>query len=249
MNSYLRNLEKIEFVLTDRCTGRCKHCSQGDHRGGGAVLDADICCDAVKRIAGGYNIKTLLVFGGEPLLYPESVFRIISAARDANIAKRQVITNGYFTKDAEGMRQVAKGLFDAGVNDLLVSVDAFHQETIPISPVFEFVRAAASFGIPTRLQPAWLGGREADNHYNRRTKEILASFSDLNVPTSEGNRVFFEGNAPKYLPEYFENEVVENPYREDPCNVKCISFSPNGDVLGGNVYKNNILDLIRQYVP
>ena len=249
MNKHIKNLNKIEFVVTDACTGKCKHCSEGDHESCGEHIDPQTAADAVRKVAAECDIKTVMAFGGEPLLYTDAVYAIMTAAKEMNIPRRQVITNGYFSKNAEKIRFVVEQLAACGVNDLLLSVDAFHQETIPISPVFEFVRAAASFGIPTRLQPAWLGGREADNHYNRRTKEILASFSDLNVPTSEGNRVFFEGNAPKYLPEYFENEVVENPYREDPCNVKCISFSPNGDVLGGNVYKNNILDLIRQYVP
>ena len=31
MNQYLKNLNKIEFIVTYACTGRCKHCSEGDH--------------------------------------------------------------------------------------------------------------------------------------------------------------------------------------------------------------------------
>lgn len=31
MNEYLKNLNRIEFVITDSCTGKCKHCSQGNH--------------------------------------------------------------------------------------------------------------------------------------------------------------------------------------------------------------------------
>ena len=32
MNKYLKNLNRIEFVVTMACTGKCKHCSQGEHR-------------------------------------------------------------------------------------------------------------------------------------------------------------------------------------------------------------------------
>ena len=39
-----------------------------------------------------------MTFGGEPLLYPETVCKIHSAAKEMNIPKRELITNGYFSK-------------------------------------------------------------------------------------------------------------------------------------------------------
>ena len=61
--------------------------------------------------------------------------------------------------------------------------------------------------------------------------------------------IFPEGNALKYLAEYFTEERPENPYVEDPRDVRCVSFSPNGDVLGSNVYKHDIMEIIRDYEP
>lgn len=29
MNEYIKNLNRIEFVVTRACTGKCKHCSEG----------------------------------------------------------------------------------------------------------------------------------------------------------------------------------------------------------------------------
>ena len=59
--------------------------------------------------------------------------------------------------------------------------------------------------------------------------------------------IFPEGNARKFLAEYFADTSPENPYVEDPCDVRCVSFSPNGDVLGGNVYRTDILEILEQY--
>ena len=103
--------------------------------------------------------------------------------------------------------------------------------------------------MPIRLQPAWLLSRDDQNPYNLRTRQILDSFADMKITESDGNVIFPEGNAKKYLAEYFEGAIPENPYEEDPCDVKCISFSPNGDVLGGNAYKNDILEIIKSYAP
>ena len=43
--------------------------------------------------------------------------------------------------------------------------------------------------------------------------------------------------------------LPENPYVEDPHDVRCVSFEPNGDVLGGNVYKRGIIEILNDYVP
>lgn len=248
MNQYLKNLNKIEFVVTNACTGRCKHCSQGEHVACDERIDPKFAYDAVRRIAAEYNIKTVMTFGGEPLLHPNAVYVIMTAAKEMNIPHRQVITNGYFSKDAGQIRAVSEQLAICGVNDLLLSVDAFHQETVPLDTVKIFAAEAKKKGIPIRLSPAWLVSRDDDNPYNRKTREILDEFSKMNIPVGDGNIVFPEGNALKYLSEYFEASKPENPYVEDPRDVRCISFSANGDVLGGNVYQKDIMEIIKDYI-
>jgi hypothetical protein len=97
-----------------------------------------------------------MTFGGEPLLHPEAVFCAASTAKACGVPKRQVITSGYFTADEGKMEETARRLSESGVNDLLLSVDAFHQEFIPLEvPVF-FSRALKKYGVPVRTQPAWL---------------------------------------------------------------------------------------------
>ena len=249
MNQYLKNLNKIEFVVTYACTGKCKHCSEGDHTNCGEHIDPEIAADAVRKIAEEYEIKTVMTFGGEPLLYTDAVYAIMKTAMELNIPKRQVITNGYFSKNNDKIREVAEQLALCGVNDLLLSVDAFHQETIPLCLVKRFAAEAKKCGIPIRLQPAWLRSAVDDNPYNRKTREILDSFADMEIPVGEGNIIFPEGNALKYLSEYFTDELPENPYVEDTSDVRCVSFEPNGDVLGGNVYERDIMEIIRDYAP
>jgi hypothetical protein len=249
MNRYLKNLNKIEFVVTDACTGKCKHCSEGSHTACGAPIDPRTAADAVRKVAAVYPIETVMAFGGEPLLHPDAVYAVMQAATDARVPRRQVITNGYFSQDAAQIAAVAARLADCGVNDLLLSVDAFHQETIPLDTVMRFAAAARQVGIPMRLQPAWLVSVDHDNPYKRRTREILGSFADMGIAVNEGNIIFPEGNAARYLTGYFTHEIPENPYVEDPRDVRCVSFAPNGDVLGGNVYHTDVTDILETYTP
>ena len=246
---HFKNLEKIEFVVSYACTGRCKHCSEGDHESHGERIDPRAAADAVLKISREFDIKTVMAFGGEPLLYPDAVYAIMSAAVEMNIPRRQVITNGYFSRNVEKIREVAKRLSDCGVNDLLLSVDAFHQQTIPLDIVRAFAEEALSTGIPIRLQPAWLVDKLDNNSYNISTREILAALSDLGIIESDGNVIFPEGNAKIYLADYFGAELPPNPYVDDPSDIRCISFEPNGNVLGDNVYRRDIMEIIRNYTP
>lgn len=249
MNRYLKNLEKIEFVVTYACTGRCKHCSQGEHSMTGEYIDPRIAADTVRTVTESFDIKTVMTFGGEPLLYPEAVYAVQKAALKAGVEKRQLITNGFFTRDIDKMRGVTKGLYECGVNDLLLSVDSFHAEAIPMELVKAFAIEVKNAGIPIRTQPAWLVGKEDDNPYNLKTKELLCEFKAFGIEENEGNIIFPEGNALLYLKEYFGEVIPENPYLEDPFDVRCLSVDQKGNVLDGNIYRGHIEDILENYNP
>ncbi len=250
MNKYVTNLNRIEFVVTYACSGRCKHCSEGSHNVSGEHIDAKAAAKAVREIAKNYNITSLMTFGGEPLLYHEAVCAIHAEARKMNIQKRQLITNGFFSKDGAKIREVAEKLAESGVNDILLSVDAFHQEVIPLEPVKEFALEIKRHGISLRTQPAWLVGKDHNNTYNCRTMQILEEFEAMGIDQNDGNIILPNGNALKYLSEYFDmSKEYVSPYEENPADIRAISIEPNGNVLGGNIYKTDIMQILERYVP
>lgn len=250
MNEFIKNLNRIEFVVTMACTGRCKHCSEGEHIGCTGHIDGDAAAKAIVEVCQHYQIESLMSFGGEPLLFPEVVCKIHETAVKMGIPKRELITNGYFSKDKQRIKEVMAALADSGVSRMLLSVDAFHQETIPLEPVKYFAECVKETDIAIKLSPAWLVSENDDNPYNRKTREILEELAYLDIPVGDGNVVFPSGNAVKYLSEYFdENVEYTSPYEEDPRDIRAISFSPNGDVLKGNIYQKNITDILKEYRP
>lgn len=250
MNKYLKNLNRIEFVVTMACTGRCKHCSEGEHKTRGESIDKTTAAQAVRKIAAEYNIESVMTFGGEPLLCYETVCEIHQVARQMNIPYRQLITNGYFSKDFDKIKLVAQKITESGVNDILLSVDAFHQETIPLEYVKVFALAVKETGVQLRCHPAWLVSPENDNPYNNKTRKILNEFNQIGIEASEGNVIFPSGNALKHLSEYFDlTSEQKSPYWEDPKDVRAICFSANGNILGSNIYKENIEDILSKYNP
>lgn len=264
ISPYLK-VDRIEFMTTYRCTGRCLHCSVGDDLGktdGFPCVRTDEAVSAVKTLCEAFDIGSLMTFGGEPLLYPDFVCAVHAAARDAGVPRRQIITNGYFSRDIARIREVARALAESGVNDILISVDSFHQERIPLEPVMEFARAMKESGAARiKLSPAWLINEGAENAFNARTREIIARFDGTGIPVGSGNDIFMAGNAKKYLAEYYpppqlcmDQKCGEMPYTAPPTDISCLSIEPNGDVVAcspviGNIYKEDISDIIARYDP
>ncbi len=261
MNPYLKP-ERLEFIITDACTSDCRHCSHGGQlggRGNGGCIDRDIAVGAVRALAP--ELHSVMTFGGEPLLYPETVCAIHRTAAECGVPSRQLITNGYFTKDAEVRRRTAAALRDAGVNDLLLSVDAFHAEFIPWEVQADFAEALLAAGVPTKLSPAWLGGRGAVNRYNDETERLLERFTKLGLPVGEGNDISPDGNAAVYLKDSFPPfspdltaKCGETPYTDPPDRLRSLSVEADGDVVAcsfaiGDLHKSSINDIIERYDP
>ena len=249
MNPYIKNLNRIEFIITYSCTGNCKHCSESDLRKNGGNLDADAAVRALEKINAIFPLQSIMTFGGEPLLFSNTVIAIHNAAKKANILKRQLITNGYFSTDVNIIKTVAKNIAESGVNDILISADAFHQETIPLKYVLCFTENLLKNGANlVRVHPAWLVNKDDENPYNLQTKKILKNFEPLGVLPSNGNVIFPAGNALKYLAEYFDKDTpYVNRYEQDPKNIRSVCIEPNGNFLNCNINDTNFLDKLNEY--
>ncbi len=257
-------LNRIEFVVTYQCSGRCKHCSVSDRLNpadGHKHISLDHAAEAIGELSEMFPVSSVMTFGGEPLLYADIVCGIHKAAARHGIGSRSLITNGYFTKLDEQREQTAKMLKEAGIETLLLSADAFHQETIPLDAVYRFARYAKEAGINVKLHPAWVVNESHSNPYNRKTNEILAAFTDLEFPVSNGNNIFLAGNAALHLAEYYDKpklNLLETcgsmPYTEPLTEVTSLSIVPNGDVMNcgfvlGNIYHQSLREIVARYNP
>jgi MoaA/NifB/PqqE/SkfB family radical SAM enzyme len=259
MSRYI-SLKRIEFVVTNACSGKCKHCSWENFSNENVTAEAAV--DAVKRLSEKFQIESVMTFGGEPLLFADTVCQIHAAVTASNIPKRQLITNGFFSKDESKIDEVAKNLCNSGVNAILLSVDTFHQEHIPIEPVMLFAEALLRHNAPSlQVHPSWVVNEKHENPYNAETKRLLKLFIDTGINATNGNNISPSGNALKYLSEYLpppENVDLSLPCGSAPYTsrldaIDCIGINPNGDVHVcseiGNIYDSDIMDIVENYDP
>jgi len=264
MNPYL-HINRLEFILTDYCTGRCRHCSAAEmvaHPRKERHVPVEESCQAIRFLAEHYDMKSVMTFGGEPLLYPEVTCAIHRTAAECGVPCRQIITNGFFSREENRIREVAQSLADAGVNDVLISVDAFHQETIPLAPVRIFAKAVKAAGIEkVRFSPAWVVNEAFDCPENTRTREMLASLADTGLPVGSGNDIFMAGNAIDHLSHYYPPATLDMadhcgsmPYTEPLTHQTSLSIEPDGNVtvcgfVIGNVARESMADIVARYDP
>jgi MoaA/NifB/PqqE/SkfB family radical SAM enzyme len=204
-----------------------------------------------------------MTFGGEPLLYADVVCAIHQAAMQCGIPSRQIITNAGFPRLRAQSDSIARRLATSGVNDICISIDAFHQEYVPLEVVERNVCAYLDAGI-SKLQwnACWVVSPEDENPYDQRTREILQRLSYLPVRTGEGNILQPVGNAQKWLKDYLPAKnplpvgaCEDVPYANRLDEIDSISISPDGEVCIctdwkiGNSKEKDILSILDSYDP
>jgi MoaA/NifB/PqqE/SkfB family radical SAM enzyme len=261
MNKYLEP-NRLEFTVTEKCSGKCKHCSVGEKKSN-SHIDVEVAKNVVNDLSKKYSLNSIMTFGGEPLLYSDTVCQIHTMANECNIKHRDIITNGYFSKNKDIIDKTSENICKSNASDVLLSVDAFHQETIPLEPVKYFAESLLRHGVlQLRTHPAWLVNEKDINPYNEETHKIINEFRNIGIEPTEGNIIFPAGNAVKYLGKYFSKiDAIDifspcgsMPYTGKLDEITSLGINPNGDVLVcsikiGNVYENSIIDIVNNYDP
>jgi sulfatase maturation enzyme AslB (radical SAM superfamily) len=263
MNKHI-NLNRLEYIVTYQCSSKCIHCFFTDEeKGSPKHIDTELAVQILRDVGRQYALESVMTFGGEPLLYPEVVCAIHQEATKLNIPSRQVITNGYWSKDRRKTRSITRALARAGVNNIAFSVDAFHQEHVPLEHVKLTATALLDAGIPTiKWNPCWLVSEGDDNEYNRKTRTILKELSELPIRVGCGNTVEPNGKALTHLGTYFQrtfkwskNSCQEIPYTDRLDDIRSICVEPNGDIpacpafMMGNATRQSILEILEGYNP
>jgi hypothetical protein len=226
-------------------------------------INKSLAVRIVRKVGEKYKPESIMTFGGEPLLFPEIVCAIHEEAMNVGIPYREVITNAYWSKDSKRTEKIAKNLAKSGVNNIYISVDAFHQEQIPLNIVRKTAESCLKEGIENIVwNPCWVVSEDDNNQYNQKTKSILKGLGDLPIKKSEEDIVEPDGlaliNLKEFLPpkeKFPQGKCGDMPYTNPLDSIKNICVEPDGriavcnDFHIGNAFETDIIDLIENYDP
>jgi len=205
------------------------------------------------------NLESFMVFGGEPMLFPNRAISACKKAHQLGIPRIEMLTNGVWGKNRRRALELASRLKRSGLNALGISVDAFHLQFIPL----EYPRNAALASVQAGIeQVTWnvavLESLNGKNRYDRKTSEILESLKPMEIE-AHIHRVIPVGRATRNLRKYLKQEPLQGPCSGDPIlenaltSSESVTIEPSGEVdicwnlAIGNAKKKPLGKIIQEY--
>ena len=139
----------MALMVTRRCNMTCGHCSvESGPDVRGEPTERELL-DRVHQAAAG-GVRSINLTGGEPMLRPRTVLRLVRVARRLGVAT-SLTTNGSWGRTAARATRGVRALRHAGLGSLAVSVDRYHEEFQGPAPAVMIARAAEDAGLPVRI--------------------------------------------------------------------------------------------------
>jgi len=227
-------LKRLELILTTKCNSKCIHCQADASPLRKDVMEVKDAHDYLTAATAVSSIESFMIFGGEPMLYPKRAIAIFKKARQLQIPRIEMITNGVWGKNKATAEKLARKLKTAGVNDMNISVDAFHLQFIPL----EYPQNAASASLKAGIENvtwnvAVIDSIGATNEYDKKTAQILKTLQPVGIDACTV-KIVPAGRAIQNLGQYFQNAPLEGPCEGDPLtgntltNPESICIEPSG---------------------
>lgn len=142
--------EKLGIALTDRCTASCAMCCFRCKPENKQVLSKETVFSLIHQATEIPEITSVGLTGGEAMLYPELVLDSIAEIKRCGM-KATLTSNGFWASDEKSARETLLALKSAGLDNLAVSVDAFHMQYVPLESIRNILRLFPKANLPLSI--------------------------------------------------------------------------------------------------
>ena len=120
------------LVVNYKCNAACRHClyACSPSRSGGYMNASS--CERICNLLKSKDIHSLHIGGGEPFLDFDKLLEIVHTVHRCEINIEYLETNGFWASDEKQAIHYVNELKKAGINKLLISIDPFHIEYVPV---------------------------------------------------------------------------------------------------------------------
>ena len=239
------------ILLTENCNARCKMCCDSRGLVRGKTLSKEELTFILNEIKAIPTITHIGITGGEPLLYPNLVEKILTFdfERDVSVT---IKTNGFWGQNLEkASRFVSKNA--KRIQTVSLSYDDFHREFIDIDSIKNVITVCKNFNIPTEVVGCFLttGSMPGDilnelgecAYYTHFLYQPVMSTGSGNCFKNSEYIKLVETDIDKILcPGVFAGNILINPKLDVyPC---CSQAIENTILLTGNLNTNSLMNII-----
>lgn len=142
----------LVLIITDHCNLSCSHCYPecGPDRTAGTRVERFKA--VIDQVAVRAEVRPALhLAGGEPTLLMPELCALVEHGRARGFSC-SVVTNGWWGRTPDFAEQTVRRLAAAGVERVELSVDAFHQERLPIASARNALLALRAAGLEVNLR-------------------------------------------------------------------------------------------------
>ncbi len=146
----MRGLGEIVFSTTNQCTARCDDCPIVPSRRPPGRLHVQDMIRIVDEVLAWGSLRLVVFTGGEAFLLGDELRQAVEYIAGHGVATR-VVTNAFWATSRETALQRLGELRQAGLTELNISCDDYHQAFVPLENVKRANEAAAELGLPALL--------------------------------------------------------------------------------------------------
>ncbi len=143
-------LSRLVLSVTNRCPIACPHCVATASPRGRARLTLREMRTAVDDMFGLGRLRMVIFTGGEPFLLREDLLDMVGYCAAKGLTTR-IVTNAFWARTPENASNIVQACLAAGLTELAVSCDEYHQKFISIDNVRHANDACREQGLPCAL--------------------------------------------------------------------------------------------------
>lgn len=171
-------ITSLGLHTTDRCTAKCLHCAFSC----GPEIKGSMRLDEAKRYvtdARGLGAEIVCITGGEPMLYPNLVKKIIAECSRLSFPEIWLFTNDFWAHNVSKAHATVEKLRSLGLTKMFTSIDFFHQSYVPIEFVKNAVEASLESSLEVCVDARFVGEPDEENEFNSVTHSYLEFLGNL----------------------------------------------------------------------
>jgi hypothetical protein len=124
----------VTVLTTDRCTAECRHCCMNSSPSRTNTLTYEQMAQSLGQLFEGYRMSVVVFAGGEPTLLGDDLLKAIRFCKDHGVITR-IVSNSYWATSPEAALEKCQELRAAGLDELNLSMDDYHEPYVPLERV------------------------------------------------------------------------------------------------------------------
>lgn len=141
----------LGILLWNTCNARCSHCAVNSGPAEKCVMTDEQIFELIDGTFYDCSQPSIGLSGGEAFVYFDRLCTIIQYATDKG-ALVSVNTNGFWGTTVDRAVEMVKRVKACGLVHMVVSIDEFHQEYVPVERVLNVVRACKRVHLEVEVQ-------------------------------------------------------------------------------------------------